>query len=116
MWEHWVNLFPGLAIPNSVFDPPTEDKIIECNSFEDVRIYTAPWVAGYCARSYYAPIEVKLQDYNVERGIHRVEEKIKKLAFNNGANAVVAVSTDVYIWESPIKFNAFGTPTCLSKL
>jgi hypothetical protein len=57
-----------------------------------------------------------VQDYDIERGLFRVKEKIKRIAFDSGANAVVALNTDIYAWESPIKFNVVGTPAKLSRL
>jgi hypothetical protein len=116
MWEHWVNLFPGLTIPSTLLNPVEEDKIVECKSFEDVRLYTSPWVSGYTTRAYHAPVEINVQDYDIERGLFRVKEKIKRIAFDSGANAVVALNTDIYAWESPIKFNVVGTPAKLSRL
>lgn len=94
----------------------TEHEKFPCESWEEIQVYTAPWVRGTRMLQSFGVVKVDLEVEKLEDAFPKIEELIMKKAYIAGGNAVHGWECIVHLWEKPIRVESFGSCITLGPL
>ena len=106
--DNWADIYAYYTFNH--IEPPVNKKFIHvCDSPDDIRIYTSPWVANANIIKTLGVLSLTLEgDYSIDEGLEKVEYECKQNAFYMGANAITNFTCDIYLWDTPRTFRAGG--------
>ena len=108
-WEYIFAYYGAHGIGPT--DVPGRNFIPACDSPDDVKVYTSPWVSNAHSTLSLGPLSIVLEgDYALDEGLDILEKKCRENAFYIGANSIINFSCEIHLWEKPIHFH--GTGSC----
>lgn len=81
----------------------------ECEKFEDVRLYSSPWISNMKLIKTFGSHAVEFLADDLEEGLIRSEEELQKKVFEMGGNAVLGWERIIYLFEKPYRIRSSGS-------
>jgi hypothetical protein len=107
MWEYVQNFY--------VTDSKEYSKF-PCESWEEVRLYTAPWVSGTRTLRGFGMIKVEFEIDKFEGMFEKAEELLMQKAFLIGGNTVHGWECIVRLWDNPVRVETYGSCALLGPI
>ncbi len=116
MWEHliWGGYIPESLLPeqtkkNKQTLEELKSQASPCEKWEDVYVSHHPWPSGIKTLHHIQVIKSEFVLNSISDDFYLVETEIRKKAFSVGANAIVGVERDLYLYDSPMWARVVGS-------